>query len=252
MQYLYRGLNAVADVILPPQSLLTRDRAVDGIESELWSQINFLDEPCCQTCGFPFEYNVGDDILCGRCAVKAPRLTHIRSAFQYDDTSRRLILDFKHSGRTAGLSLFAVQLARAGRAFLPEADYLIPVPLHYRRRLHRRFNQSALLASSLEKHLKHSRDKSPAFDPDSLERYRMTETQAGKTAAGRHRNVRGAFRVRESALERVQGAHIVLIDDVMTTGATFEACAKCLLKAGAARVDGLALARVVKGAPLPT
>lgn len=234
------------DIILPPQSLLTGSLEAGTIESDIWSEVTFLDEPCCHLCGFPFEYDEGAFALCARCSIKTPAYDAARAGFQYDDISRSLVLGFKHGGRTEGLKMFAGHMRRAGRAMLQDADYLVPVPLHMSRRVKRRYNQSALLARALAK------ISAPAFDPDILLRHRATSSQGGRSASSRRRNVQGAFRIRESAAARIKGAKIVLIDDVMTTGATLESCARTLKRGGAVNVSALTLARVVKAAPLPT
>ena len=234
------------DVILPPQSLMTGSLETGGIEGDIWANVKFLDEPCCHICGFPFEFDQGALALCGRCSVKRPAYDMARAGFQYDDNSRSLVLGFKHGGRTEGMRMFAGQMRRAGRQFLQEADFIIPVPLYVSRRIKRRYNQSVLLARAL------SKISPPKFDPDILMRRRSTPTQGGRSASARRRNVQGAFAVRESANTRLQGAKIVLIDDVMTTGATLESCARTLKRAGASQVSALTLARVVKAAPLPT
>jgi ComF family protein len=158
----------------------------------------------------------------------------------YDDASRPFILSFKHGGKTENLARFAAQLRRAGRGVLPEADYIIPVPLHTKRRVQRRYNQSALLARALAK------ITTVEFDPNLLRRVRHTLSQGGQSAKGRRRNVRGAFAVPDEAKPRLKGAQIVIVDDVMTTGATVEACASTLLRSGAKRVDILCLARVIR------
>jgi ComF family protein len=244
-------IESAVDIVLPPQSLLTGSVGAGGIEGDIWGEVNFLDEPCCNICGFPFEFDVGASLsgheaLCGRCIIIRPAYHAARAAFQYDDLSRSLVLGFKHGGRTEGLGIFAAHMRRAGRSFLGGADYLVPVPLHYSRRVKRRYNQSSLLARAL------ARITKAEFNPDILLRHRATPTQGGKSASGRRRNVQGAFRVRESKTDSVRGAKIVLIDDVMTTGATLEACALTLKRAGAAQICALTLSRVVKAAPLPT
>ena len=234
------------DVVLPPQSLITGSLEAGGIEGDIWADVKFLDEPCCYICGFPFEFDEGALALCGRCSVKRPAYHMARAGFEYDDISRSLVLGFKHGGRTEGLHMFAGQMRRAGRQFLQEADYIVPVPLHASRRIKRRYNQSVLLARAL------SKISAPIFDPDILMRSRSTPTQGGRSASARRRNVQGAFAIRDAAKDRVKGAKLVLVDDVMTTGATLESCARTLKRAGASQVSALTLARVVKAAPLPT
>ena len=239
-------VNALLDLAMPPQSLLTGSPAVGGVEGDLWGTIRFLDNPCCQICGFPFDFPQGEAALCGRCTARPPAFDHARAAFSYDDNSKKLVLDFKHGGRTHGLKTFGIHMSRAGREFLPDADFIIPVPLHASRLVKRRYNQSVLLARSLKPHT------SARFDPDILMRPRATPSQGGQTARGRHRNVQGAFCVRPGAISRLRGSKVVLVDDVMTTGATLGACSKTLKRAGALKVDALVLARVVRGAQLPT
>jgi len=233
---------AVVDTLLPPQELLGLD--ADPIARRMWADVTFLDAPWCDACGFPFEYDVPGTSLCARCSVRRPAYDRARAAMAYDDGSRALILSFKHGGRTEGLQSFAAQMRRAGRDMLQDADLLIPVPLHSSRLIRRRYNQAALLARALAK-------ITPAhFAPDSLFRHRPTQSQGAFNARARAANVRGAFSVRQP--EKIKGQNIILIDDVLTTGATLESCARTLKKAGAARVDGLCLARVAKAAAVPT
>ena len=233
---------AVIDVLLPPQALLGLE--ADPIAKRMWADVTFLDAPWCEACGLPFEYAVQGGALCARCSVKRPVFDRARAAMAYDDGSRALILSFKHGGRTEGLASFAAQMRRAGRDVLAEADLLIPVPLHPLRLIKRRYNQAALLARALAK-------ITPAeFAPDILFRTKPTQSQGAFNARARIENVRGAFSVRQET--RIKGRKLVLIDDVYTTGATLEACARELKRAGAAAVDGICLARVAKAAAVPT
>ena len=238
------------DIALPRQTLFRPQRGdVTSGAAQSWADVRFLDEPCCKICGFPFEFDASDlkdglASICGRCAAKPPAYDHVRAAFTYDEASRSLVLRFKHGGETEGVPMFARQMQRAGRRLLSAADVLIPVPLHKRRLLKRRFNQSALLARAISKQMQ------LPLDTNSLFRKRHTPTQGGQSFAGRKRNVSGAFGIRPQA--ELSGKHIVLIDDVMTTGATLESCARTLKRAGAKRVDAIVLARVVKPAMVPT
>lgn len=236
------GGEAIIDTLLPPQDLLGLD--ADPIAKRMWADVTFLDAPWCEACGFPFEYAVQGGSLCARCSVRRPAYDRARAPMAYDDGSRALILSFKHGGRTEGLSSFAAQMRRAGRDILADAELLIPVPLHLTRLIKRRYNQATLLARALAKIC-------PAeFAPDILFRTRRTDSQGGFNARARLENVRGAFSVKQP--DRIKGRKLVLIDDVLTTGATLEACARSLKQAGAARVDGICLARVAKAAVLPT
>jgi len=233
---------AVIDTLLPPQDLL--GLAADPISRRMWADVTFLDAPWCEACGFPFEYTVQDGGLCARCSVRRPAYDRARAAMAYDDGSRALILSFKHGGRTEGLASFAAQMRRAGRDVLPGADLLIPVPLHPTRLIKRRYNQAALLARAL------ARITDVTYAPDFLFRTKRTDSQGRFNARARAENVRGAFSVKMP--KRLNGQNVILIDDVFTTGATLEACARALKKAGAARVDSICLARVAKAAALPT
>lgn len=233
---------AVVDTVLPPHALLGLDG--DPIAKRMWADVTFLDAPWCEACGFPFEYAVQGGSLCARCVIQRPAFDRARAAMAYDDGSRALILSFKHGGRTEGLASFAAQMRRAGRDLLPEADLLVPVPLHSSRLIRRRYNQATLLARAL------SKITAAEFAPDILFRNRRTESQGKFNARARAQNVRGAFETRENA--QIKSLNIVLIDDVLTTGATLEACSRCLKRAGAARVDAICLARVAKAAALPT
>ncbi len=228
------------DVVLPPQSPLLGQNVEKGAGS--WADIQFLDDPCCYICGFPFEYDMGAESLCGDCAASPPAYSRARAAFIYNEQSRQPILRFKHGGRTEGLSVFAAHMRRAGRHFWADADYIIPVPLHRSRLIKRRFNQAALLSRKIAKSVPAS------FEPDILFRVRDTPSQGAQTASGRRRNVQGAFHVPEKAKERLKGRRVVLIDDVMTTGATLEACARTLKRAGASYIDVVTLARTVRSA----
>jgi len=163
-----------------------------------------------------------------------------RAAVIYDDSSRDMVLGFKHGDQTHAAPFFTPWLARAGADFLAETDYLIPVPLHPFRLLRRRFNQSGLLASYLSKEV-----QVPCL-LDGIKRIRSTPVQGYLNEKERKKNVRKAFALNPKYLEQINESKIVLIDDVFTTGATVNECAKILLKAGASEVNILTLSRVVK------
>lgn len=150
-----------------------------------------------------------------------------------------MILSFKHADATHAAPVFARWAARAGAELLGSADLLVPVPIHRRRLFSRRYNQSALLAIEIE------RVSGVRAAPAALIRERATPIQGGLSREGRRRNVAGAFRVRDPGA--IAGKRVVVIDDVLTTGATVGECARVLLAAGAENVDALTIARVVRG-----
>jgi ComF family protein len=229
------------DALLPPQCL-SCGAMVDrqgNLCAPCWSSMRFLEPPCCEACGFPFPHDEGEGVLCAACSRRRPDFDRARAVLAYDDHSRSLLLRLKHGDRLDGVPAFAQWLARAGQEFWLNADMLLPVPLHRWRLMRRRYNQAALLSRALSRHC-----GVPNL-PDLLQRRRQTPSQGGRSRTGRDRNVRGAFAVAPVAKGRLRGAHVVLIDDVFTTGATVSACARTLKRNGAARVDVLTLARVL-------
>lgn len=238
-----RFAGAALDLLLPPRCLACGS-IVDRqgtLCAACWRGIAFIGPPMCACCGLPFEIAAGPGALCGACVATPPVWRRARAALVYDDGSRPLVLGFKHGDRTHAAIPFARWMAHAGAELLAGADLVVPVPLHPWRLFLRRYNQSALLARAV------ARQSGVALLVDAVVRRRRTPSQGGLNRRQRALNVRGAFRVRRGAAARVRGQRIVLVDDVLTTGATVTACARALLSAGAASVDVLALARVVRG-----
>jgi len=226
-----------ADAIFPPHAFDGGPRPQgEGLTSEAWSKVVFIEKPRCDGCGMPFE--VDPKSRCAACQSDPFTFERGRAACVYDEASRDMILSFKHGDRTEHAGLFARWIARAAADLVEEADAIAPVPLHPMRLLSRRYNQAAEIARPL------ARTANLEFLPDALIRTRRTDTQGGKSGRGRERNVKGAFQVPEARRKYVKGRRILLIDDVMTTGATLEACAKALLAGGARAVDCAVVARV--------
>lgn len=244
---LRRVAGAALNAVLPPLCLACRVEVEEAgaLCGPCWNKIAFLAPPLCAACGFPFDYDPGGTALCGACARRLPDYGRARAVMRYDEASRALVLGFKHGDRTHGAPAYGRWMARAGAELLREADLVVPVPLHWLRLFRRRYNQAALLAQAV------ARTAGVPVAVDLLMRRRPTPSQGHLSAAARRRNVRGAFAVRPGRDALVRGRRIVLIDDVLTTGATGEACARTLLRAGAASVDVLVLARVVRGATEP-
>jgi ComF family protein len=239
---LRRSAAGLFDAVLPPRCLQCGD-LVGGhgaLCGACWSKLRFLGTPCCAACGLPFEFDLGGEALCGACSARRPRFERARAALVYDDASRDLILRFKHADRLEGAATFAGWMARAGADLVAEADLVAPVPLHWLRLVRRRYNQAAVLANAI------GGAQGKRVVPDLLIRRRATPTQGHLGREARRRNVAGAFQVNRRHAQALAGARILLIDDVLTTGATAEACAKTLLNSGAKAVDLLVFARVVR------
>jgi ComF family protein len=237
---LRRWGRAVVDGVLPPRCLACGASVdeVDALCGKCWVAITFFAPPWCESCGLPFAYPVGERAICGACASRKPSWHRARSVFRYDRHSRRLVLMLKHGDQTHLVGAFGRWMRRAGGEVLAGADLLVPVPLHWTRLLGRRFNQAALLAQAIRG------AGGPAVGADWLVRRRRTPSQGLMGPAARARNVRGAFALRRG--RSVKGKRVVLIDDVLTTGATAEECARVLRNAGAAWVGVLVLARALR------
>jgi ComF family protein len=237
-----RAGRALFDVLLPPRC------AICGAEvdrqgllcADCFRQTGFISDPLCMRCGVPFGSAAvgGSDGLCPACREEPPVFDRARAALRYDAQGRRLILPFKHADRTELTAVLAPHMARAGAALLASADVLVPVPLHRWRLFHRRYNQAALLAKAL------GRIAGRACVLDALRRVRSTASLGEKSAAERAAEVADAFAVRPRRARVVLDQRVLLIDDVMTSGATGNACARALLAAGATSVDVLVAARV--------
>ena len=226
----------------------TEATASSGLTPEAWSRVVFLEDPVCDGCGAAFEMDGGPfaSERCAACLAQPYAFARARAACVYDEASRGLILRFKHGDHQPYAPLFARWIGRAAAPLLDEADAVAPVPLHRLRLLSRRFNQAAEIARPL------ARAAGCDYLPDALARQTHTASQGGKSARGRRLNVKKAFAVTPEGARRVRGRRILLVDDVLTTGATAEACARALLDAGARAVDLAVIARVRAARQLPT
>jgi ComF family protein len=235
-----RGLvRLAADALFPPHAFDGGPSQGPGFSAEAWTKARFLEAPVCDGCGVPVEFNVG--ARCGACLAQPFAFARARAACLYDEVSRDLILKFKHADQPELASLFARWVGRAAAELLVDAEAVVPVPLHPSRLLRRRYNQAAEIARPL------ARAHDLVCLPDALVRARDTGSQGGRSGGARRRNVAGAFAVPPARRKLVKGRRILLVDDVMTTGATAQACAKALLEAGARAVDVAVVARVSTG-----
>ena len=231
------GITKLLDFALPARcaGCGTIVEQVHSFCPDCWTQIEFLGDSGCSTCGLPLEATEAE--LCGVCIAKPPRIARTRSAVAYGELSRSIAIRLKYGRKVAlarTMARFMAPLVRRDE----EGAILVPVPLHRSRLWNRGFNQSALVASEL------CRATGLPSQPRLLRRVRRTPALKGMSVSQRRRTVSGAFRV-DPAVD-LEGRTVVLVDDVLTTGSTAEACAKALRKAGAARIELVSWARVVR------
>lgn len=230
----------VLDIALPTLCVSCREPvAGEGVCAQCWAKLSFIAPPYCPRLGIPFVYDPGPELLSMEAIASPPAYSRARAAVRYDDVARTLVHALKYQDRTDLAPAMGRWMARAGKELLQSADLLVPVPLHWQRGWSRRYNQSGALAKAI------SRQSGVRMDSGALRRVRATEQQIGLSRAQRASNVQGAFKVADERKADIQGRHVILIDDVLTSGATVTACARALLRAKAAQVDVLVFARVV-------
>ena len=237
--FLKRSLSALLNILCPPICPICKEpvETPHCLCAKCYRQLKFITKPCCQICGRPFEYAGLDTCICGSCMKQKPKFNIARSILEYDDFSKKLVLAFKHGDHTELSPLFVKFLCQADHDIFKNIDIIIPVPLHWTRRLKRKYNQAGLLGRGLSHQVK------IPFHPTILKRSHRTESQGHKKRSQRIKNIKNAFTVKDP--NAVIGKHILLIDDVMTTGATLNECAKVLRKAGAKTVNALTIYRVL-------
>ena len=239
-------LKKLGNTLFPPLCLKCH-RVVEedqGLCPSCWPLLCYLDNPLCDQCGYPFDFSESIDfeeqsVLCASCIASPPSFLKHRSAIIYNEASRPLILKFKHGDCLASSTPMAQWMHRAGRDLIAQCDVLIPVPLHRWRLWQRRYNQASVLAQKLS-----ILSEKPVVD-GVLVRYRATKSQGHLTFSARQKNVKGVFNVVDDAINRLKGKSALLVDDVFTTGATLEECARTLERVGCSNVNALTLARVV-------
>lgn len=238
---LRRSGGRLIDGLLPPLCLACRRPVADAdaLCVACWSDLALIERPYCERLGTPFAYDLGPGALSAEAIAHPPPFARARAVALYKGVARDLVHGLKYRDRQEMATFLARMMARAGAELLTDDAVLVPVPLYYWRLWRRRFNQSALLATGIGK------ASGLPVELSALKRIRATRQQVGLSQRERERNVQGAFRVDQDGRSRIAGRRVVLIDDVLTTGATAQACTRALLRGGAASVDLLVFARVV-------
>ena len=230
-----------SSILFPPVCPGCRNlvQAPGTLCASCWPRIKFLERPWCEILGTPFAHDMGDGAVSPEAIANPPSFARARAAVSYTGAARQIVQNLKYRDRTDLAPWMAAWMLRAGSELLPDAELVVPVPLHRRRFFWRRFNQSA----ELGRHV--ARLAGLPFSAGAVERRKSTRQQVGLRANEREANVRGAFRVVDVAA--IRGRRVLVIDDVITTGATVAAVAKALKRAGASEVDVLAFARAIPG-----
>lgn len=238
--FLYRAGERALDLLLPPHCVGCDQPVLrqDLLCGQCFSTITFIAAPVCDRCGVPFDSHEQATDQCRPCTLAPPAFRHGRAPFLYDDGIRRLILPFKHGDRPLLARALAPHMARAGARLLADRPLLVPVPLHRVRLMQRRYNQAALLARAV------AGITGCPTGLDVLRRVRATPSLDDRSATERRTVLDGAFAIHQRRQAMIQGRSVVLVDDVMTSCATADACARTLMAAGAATVDVLVAARV--------
>jgi ComF family protein len=247
----FAGVRSLAgltlDAALPPLCPSCRDLIADhgALCPSCWGKLSFIARPYCERLGIPFAFDPGPGILSMEAIAAPPAYGRARAAVRYDDIARTLVHAFKYGDRVDLGPSMGRWIARAGQELLSDADALVPVPLHWRRQWARRFNQAVALAQAISQ-----ASGVPVLD-DALKRVRATRQQVGLTQPERESNVQGAFGLSPEGKAAVRGKRLILVDDVLTSGATVDTCARVLLRSGALNVDVLVFARVVQAVRSP-
>ncbi|MCB8823087.1 ComF family protein [Microvirga rosea] len=231
--------------LLYPPTCIACGAATDaphGLCAACWSGIAFIEKPYCERLGTPFAVDLGQPLLSPAAIADPPVFGRARAVARYEGTASALVHRLKYGDRPELARAMGVMMARSGAELLRDADVIVPVPLHRWRLWRRRFNQAMALSTVI------ARAGRISCDPFLLARVKRTRPQVGLTRVQRQDNLQGAFRVPAAAKAQLQGRRVLLVDDVLTTGATANAAARVLIRAGAASVDVLAFARVVTDA----
>lgn len=235
-----KTLKNLISTIFPKNCLICNKIITKGsFCADDWQKLHFLQKPACTICFHPFEFKVDDKMICAVCAQKRPSYFKAISVLSYDENSKILITKFKYFDQTQLAKYFSETMFKQAEEIFLTIDFICPVPLHKFRLIKRKYNQAALLAKNL------SKLSNKKVILDLLVRTKNIRPQASLNKKSRQKNILGVFAVNKKYLEQIKGKNILLVDDVITTGATAEACAKVLNKAKVEKVYLLTMAKTV-------
>ena len=238
------GFRSLVDVVYPPGCMACRGATAmaGALCPSCWAAMRIIERPYCERLGTPFALDLGEGLVSPEAMADPPVFERARAVALYEGVARRLVHRLKFHDRLELADGMGRLMARAGAELLAESDVIVPVPLHWRRALQRRFNQAAALAAVV------SRQSGLPWDGEALVRTRATHTQVGLSRTQRRENLSGAFAVTPEGKMRLAGLRVLLVDDVLTSGATANAAARVLLRAGAGPISVVSFARVASDA----
>ena len=230
----------ITKLIFPKTCLICNKIITDGnFCAEDWNQLHFLQKPACNICFQPFEFKIDDEAVSGKCLQKSPQYFKAIAVLGYNENSGIIITRFKYYDQINLAKYFSELMFRQAREILHDVDFIAPIPLHKFRIIKRKYNQAALLA----KNIASFSDKKLIVD--LLVRTKNNQPQARLNQKMRHKNVAGIFKTKEKYVAEVMGKNVLLIDDVITTGATAESCSGELKRVGINKVYVLTLAKTI-------
>jgi len=232
--------NQIFNFVFPPSCPVCGEpvESHGSLCAKCWAGFNWISNPKCYQCGYPFpaDLDLGPKPMCPHCAADKCGLDYIRSACVYDDFSKNIMLPFKHASNLKYQKIMSRAMINSLRDLDIDVDVVMPVPLAYKRLFKRGYNQATLLARPIAKHF------NAKIDVDSISR-KYKPDMGHKTSKQRFENVRGVFKIKNP--DKVRGLKILLVDDVMTSGATFEELNRVLRNAGVSAVYAVSFCRVV-------
>lgn len=238
MIYLLNFLRAIINLLFPIRCVICNSYEFQSNVCEFcWEKLTFITKPYCAICSHPFEYENDDKAICGNCIQTKPNYDKAISILKYDDYSKDLIHNFKYKDQLHILNYFVSLMLNMGKDLIEQADIIIPVAMHKHKLLKRGYNQAALIAMNIAK------NKKIKYLPQAIIKIVNTDSQAGLKKSQRIKNIKNSFKLNSKFINEIKGKRVLLIDDVITTGATIEECCKVLKFAEPSKLFVLTLAK---------